>query len=119
MEQLVATLAWPGVIPIIALVAILVFRVQISVLIGRTKKIGKGWIETFENQPAQPTEEKKGVEEFFKTFDNPLLVEGEQLIIKDLKDRNIETPADREKTLVRALASTNLILHFERLHGLI
>jgi hypothetical protein len=85
MEQLVTTFAWPGVVLI---VGIFVFRAQISVPISRTKKIEKGWIETFENQPAQPTEEKKGVEEFFKTFDNLLLVEAEQLIIKGPKDRN-------------------------------
>jgi len=119
MEQLVAILAWPGVVLIIALVAILVFRGQLAALIGRTRKVWKGGLETFDAQPAQPTEEKKGVEEFFRSFDNPLLVEAEALIIKDLKDRKIEAPADREKALVRALAASNIIQHFERVHGAI
>ncbi|MBI3824420.1 MAG: hypothetical protein HY294_00305 [Candidatus Rokubacteria bacterium] len=78
----------------IALVAILVFRGPLATLIGRTRRVGKGGLETFDAQPAQPTEEKKGVEEFFRSFDNPLIVEAETLIVKDLKDRKIESAAD-------------------------
>jgi hypothetical protein len=111
--------AWPSVVLVIALTIIFLFRPQIAELITRTKKLGKGGIETFETQPSQPTEEKKGVEEFFRRFDSPLLLEAEQLILKDLKERKIETSGDREKTLVRLLASTNIILHFERVHGII
>src|SRR5207249_1268311 len=48
-----------------------------------------------------------------------LLVEAEQLILKDLKERKIESSGDREKALVRALASTNIVLHFERVYGLL
>lgn len=119
MEQFAAVLAWPVVVLIIVLVALILFRAQLGVLISRTKKIGKGGIETFEGQPPQPMEEKKGVEEFFRSFDSPLLVEAEQMILNDLKERKIEVPADREKTLVRALASTNIVLHFERVHGVL
>lgn len=119
MDTIVATLAWPVVILILGLVSIFTFRAQIGGLISRTKKLGKGGIEVFDSQPVQPTEEKKGVEEFLRTFDNPLLIEAEQLILKDLKDRKIDTPADREKALIRALAANNLVLHFERVHGLI
>jgi len=119
MEQFAAVLAWPVVVLIIVLVALILFRAQLGALISRTKKVGKGGIETFEGQPPQPTEEKKGVEEFFRSFDSPLLVEAEQLILNDLKERKIEVPADREKTLVRALASTNIVLHFERVHGVL
>jgi hypothetical protein len=117
MEEIVGVLAWPLVVLIIALVALLLFRPSIGALIARTKKVGRGGIETFENQPAQPTEEKRGVEEFFHSFDNPLLVEAEQLILKDLEERRIDGTSDREKALVRALASTNIVLHFERVHG--
>ena len=119
MEQIIAVLAWPVVALIVALVALLLFRPQVSALIGRTKKVGKGGIETFENQPAQPTDEKKSIDEFFRGFDSPLLVEAEQLILKDLKDRKIEGPGDRERALVRSLASTNIVLHFERVYGLL
>lgn len=119
MEQLIAILAWPGAVLIIALVALFTFRPQIAALIGRTKKVGKGGIETFEAQPAQPTDEKKGVEAFLKSFDNPLLLDAEALILKDLKERKIETPPDREKALLRSLASTNILFHFEHVYGVI
>jgi len=115
----VDALAWPGVFLILALVALFVFHREIKALIGRTKKVGRAGIETFESQPAQPTDEKKGVEEFFRTFDNPLVLEAEQLIQKDLKDRKIDQPSEREKTLIRALASTQIILHFERVYGIL
>lgn len=119
MEKLIAALAWPLVVLVIVLVAIFMFRGQIAALIGRTRKLGKGGLETFDAQPPQPTEEKKGVDEFLRSFDNPLLVDAEALILKDLRDRRIETPADREKALVRALAASNIIQHFERVHGAI
>jgi hypothetical protein len=119
VDSIVSVLAWPAVVLIIALVAIFAFRTEVGALIGRTRKVGKGGLETFESQPPQPTDEKKGVDEFFRTFDNPLLVQSEELILQDLKTRKIEAPVDREKALVRALASTNLILHFERVYGTI
>lgn len=117
MEQIAAVLAWPVVVLIVALVAIFLFRVEMRALIERTKKVGKGGIETFENQPAQPTGEKKAIDEFFREFDSPLLVEAEQLILTNLKDRKIEDAGDRGKALVRSLASTNILLHFERAYG--
>lgn len=119
MEQIVAILAWPAVVLIVALVAIFVFRTQLAALIGRTKRLGKGGLETFDVQPPQSTEEKKGVDEFFRTFDNPMVIEAEGLILKDLKDRKIEAVPDRERTLIRALAVSNIIQHFERVHGII
>jgi hypothetical protein len=48
-----------------------------------------------------------------------MLLEQEQLIVRDLKDRGIDAAADREKALVRALASTQLVLRFEVVYGLI
>jgi hypothetical protein len=47
IEQLVAILAWFGIEPLIALVGIFAFRAQIAALISRTRKLGKGGLETF------------------------------------------------------------------------
>ena len=52
MEQILAVLAWPVVVLVVALVALSLFRGPLGALIGRTKKVGKGGIETFESQPA-------------------------------------------------------------------
>lgn len=119
MDKLLAVLAWPAVVLLLGLTALLLFRSPIAALIGRTRKVGKTGLETFESQPTQPTAEKKGVDEYFKTFENPLLLEQEERIVKDLKERGIDVAADREKTLVRALASTQLVLGFELVYGLI
>ncbi len=119
MEKIVEILAWPAVALIIALVAILVFRSQLGALIQRTKRVGKTGLETYETQPSQPADEKKAIDDFFRTFDNPLLLEAEQHTLNDLKERKLESSSDREKALVRSLASVNIILHFERVHGAI
>jgi len=119
MEQIVGVIVWPIVVLVVAVVALFLFRAQIDAFIGRTRKVGKGGIETFESQPPQPTEGKKGVDEFFRSFDSPLLIEAEQLLLKDIEGRKIERGADREKALVRALASTNIVLHFERVYSLL
>ena len=110
-------LVWPATALIFGIIALLLFRAPIAALIARTKKVGKDGLEAYESLPAPPSEDKKGVEEFFKTFDSALLLEAEQIIHRDLKDRKIEAPADREKALVRALASANLLQHFERVYG--
>ena len=62
---------------------------------------------------------KKGIEKFLQTYDNPLLLEAEQLVLSDLSEKNIVSPADREKALVISLASANITLHFERIYSLI
>lgn len=90
MNSIISVLAWPAVVLIIALVAIFAFRVEVGALIGRTRKVGKGGLETFESQPPQPTDEKKGVEEFFRTFDNPFLVQAEEIILQDMKNRRLK-----------------------------
>jgi hypothetical protein len=103
----------------IAVIVIFAFKMQIAALIARTKRLGARGLETFETHPAQPREEKKGVEDFFRGFDNPLLLEAEELILQDLKQRHIETPEGRERALIRSLASTNIVLHFERVYNAI
>lgn len=109
--------AWPVAVLIIVLFTLVFFRKEISSLLNRTKEVGTGGLKAYDNPPPPAADEKKSVEEFFRSFENPLLLEAEELILKDLKDRKIENVQDREKTLVRALASTNLILHFEKIHG--
>jgi len=116
---IVSALVWPIVVLIIAIVVIILFRIEISRLIARTKSVGKGGLETFENQPTQPRDEKKGIEKFLQTYDNRLLLEAEELVLRDLSEKEIDLPADREKALIRSLASTSITLHFERIYSLI
>jgi hypothetical protein len=114
MDKFALSLDWPTAATIVAVVLAVIFRRELGQLISRTKKVGATGLETYDasTPPTQP--ERKGVEEFIRSFDNPLLVEAEAAIAKDLKDRNINSPADRERTLIRALASQNILGHFER-----
>jgi len=118
VDTILTLFAWPIALVVLGVVALLIFRRDIAALIGRTKKVSKEGLETYEHQPAPPSAEKKGAEEFFKSYDNPLLLEAEQIIEKDLRQRAIEG-ADREKTLIRALATANITQHFERLYNMI
>jgi hypothetical protein len=116
MAQVLGALAWPGVVLVLGLVFFVMFRVPIAGLLNRTRKLGRIiGLETFETQPAPPTE-KSGVEAYLRSFDNPILVMFEDAIRKDLRDRNIETALDREKALVRVLASTQIVLRFKTIH---
>lgn len=119
MDAWTSALNWPVAAIVIAIVAMVLFRSQLGALISRTKSVGKGGIETFDQRAPQLTNERKGLEEFMRSFDNPLLVEGEQRIVADLQARGIQGPEDREKALVRALAAANATLHFERAHAAI
>lgn len=119
MEKIVEVLAWPGVVALVAIVAMFVFRAPLTALLQRTKSVGKSGLETYEAQPSQPGDETKAIDEFFRTFDNPLILEAEDFIRNDLKQRKIESPQDREKVLIRFLASANMMLHFERVQSLI
>lgn len=114
MDAIIATLAWPVAFVIICIAGFLIFRAQVANLIARTRKVGKGGLETFEAQTPEK-ETSKGAEEFIRAFDNQLLVGIESSIQRDLETRKITTPADRERTLTRALAAAQIALHFERL----
>jgi len=49
------------------------------------------------------------------TYDNQLLREQEGAILQDLKTRGFADPAAAQKVLVRSLAGTQILLHFEKL----
>ena len=117
---------WPLTVLVIAVIFLILFKSQIKSLleclgnvITRTKKLGVGQygIEIQEKAAPQVAETRKGVDEFFRTFENPLIVEVEQNISKDLENRLINSPPDREKTLIRALASSIIISHFEEIRN--
>ena len=117
---MLTTLAWPGVALAISFGFMLIFRVSIKDVLGRTKKIGTGsiGIEAAEPPPQlpAPVQKKDGLAEFMSTFDNPLMRETEASIIADLRSRNLEE-LDRPavKVLIRALASTQIQVGFDRI----
>lgn len=113
-------ITWPSVVLSLGVLFIIVFRRPIADLLGRTRKVGKGGLETYDNaQLPAPTDTRTEVEKFLRTYDNPLLLEQEGSIRMDLKNRKLDAPADSQQVLIRALAGTQILLHFERVFSAI
>ena len=111
--------AWPAVVLILGGSFFLLFKTPIAGLLGRTKKVGKIGLETFEPPQLPAPEKPDALAEFMGTYDNPLLREQEASILAELKTRGLTSPDVAQKALVRSLAGTQILLHFERLQGLI
>ena len=108
--------AWPAVALLLGFGFLLVFRKSISSILDRTKKVGKGGLETFDSpQLPAPAEKPDPLAEFMGSYDNPLLREQEDAILMDLKARGFADPAAAQKALVRSLAGTQILLHFENI----
>ncbi len=117
MEKFI--ISWPLVCLILGIFALVLIRSELRDLIKRTKKVGKAGLETCEPQDAQITFDNKGIQDFFKEYESPLLLEAEAKILEELKVRNIESPTDREKALIRSLASMHLISFAEKVYSVI
>jgi hypothetical protein len=118
--------AWAAAFAI--LIAITLFRFPdewkailraVASILQKTKKVSITGIEAQENPPPPTPDERQAVETFFRSFDNPLVREQEDVIVEDLRKRRVEAPHDKERALLRSLALTQIILHFERVNNTI
>ena len=122
-----APFAWPIsvclLLLILGLVVLLQHRESIGRLIGRTTSIGKGGLTTAEVTALATQTDTKSVarpsaaEELLRSFDNQLLVEQEKLITDFLADKEIFDTAERERVLVRYLASSYIVTRFEAIYA--
>ena len=121
-----AAVAWPisvclGVL-IFAIFFCFRFRNEISRFIDRTKRVSKEGVET--DSLAVVTQEVKDitkpspVDELLRPFDNRLIVEQEGLIRSDLDNSQIRGQ-ERERVLLRYLASAYIVQRFENVYHLI
>jgi hypothetical protein len=110
----VSALAWPLCVCIAALIAVLIFRKEISRFIERTRTITKEGVTTEAPGSQEVTSAPKAssAEKLLKGFDNQLLVEQENLITNFLKEENVHG-AERERVLVRFLAAAYIVNRFE------
>jgi hypothetical protein len=108
--------AWPAAALLLGFGFLLIFRRPISSILDRTRKVGKGGLETFDSpQLPAPAQKPDPLAEFMGTYDNPLLREQEDAILMDLKERGFADTAAAQKVLVRSLAGTQILLHFENI----
>ena len=89
---LIASLSWPHVSLIFAVLFVIIFNKPIREFIGRIKSVGKEGLTT-ESAPKAQNEEKRkrAVEELMKIGDFPLMLEVEKLIQNDLEQRGLKT----------------------------
>jgi hypothetical protein len=112
--------SWPVVVLVLGLVGMFVFRTPLAQLIGRTEKIGKDLLLAGpQKQSTEPANESSTVEEFLRSYDNRLLLEQEQAIRADIERRGLRDAPDLEKLLIRSLAGTQILAHFERVYSTI
>jgi hypothetical protein len=123
-----SSFAWPLCICLTVLILglVILFRhhAAISRFIDRTKHIGKAGVTTSDatalatqTEVKDTFEKPSAADELLKSFDNQLLVEQENLIKNFLKDKNIQSSAERERVLTRYLASSYLVNRFEGIYS--
>ena len=105
--------AWPGVV--VVLVFGVMFRRQIRGLIDPTRQLSyKGW-ETYEPSQLTPPEDPTAeLEEFMASFSNPLFLDQQRIINADLEGRGLNDPGMARAALLRSLAGSYILRHFER-----
>lgn len=121
---MIAATAWAAAIAIIFVVAFFRFPDEwkailraLAGLLQKTKKFGLTGIEAQENPPPPNPDQRQAAEDFFRGFDNPLIREQEDRIRADLNARRLEAPNDRERALLKTLATTQILFTFEQIHG--
>lgn len=114
------TFAWPAAFLILGVVFMLIFRRDIKSLLSRTRKVGREGLETFDSPQLPASRERPDpLQEFLGSYDNPLLRENERHIEDELRQRNLTDPDAARTALLRSLAGTQILLHFERAQGVI
>jgi hypothetical protein len=119
--------AWPICVclTILILGLVILFRHHdaISRFIDRTKHIGKAGVTTSDStalaaqsEVKEPIGKPSAADGLLKTFDNQLLVEQEKLITDFLDDKNVLGNAERERVVIRYLASSYIVNRFEAVY---
>lgn len=116
MLSILSILVWPVVAVVVALVVIFQFKKPLERLVDRISKITPKGVEA--TAASQETAiEKKGAEELLAQIERtPLLAEREDIIRRELDFRRIDSPAERERVLLRHLAAAYLYSYFTNCH---
>jgi len=107
---------WAIVVLVLCLVFMFRFGRQIAALIDRTRKVGKGGLETYDiAQPQADTRNIDPIAAFNESFANPLLLKAEDAIRRDLEQRQLSCADDANPVLVRILAANQILNGFLRI----
>jgi hypothetical protein len=109
--------AWPLALVIIVIFFMILFRRQIGNLIPHIRKIGRNGLETHPPQLLQKeSEDRLPTKDFMREFDNAVWRAQEDLIKKDLEDKNLSIEG-KINYLTKKLAVTSLARSFEFIYS--
>lgn len=115
-----ALLNWPAVGLILGLVALFVFRTPLTRLLDRTRRIGRQGLDASDEPADSKLQIKPSAHDELRLFfDNALLVQREGQIQTELQRLNFKDATEREKFLIRLLASASIVQQFERIYSII
>jgi hypothetical protein len=107
-------LAWPGVVLVLGIICVLLFKRPIERFLDRAKSIGPAGLQAHD-ATVQVRQSTPHISDLLKQFDSPILVNLEANARKNLDDLNLSAD-DRERLLLRHLAQAWMIQAFERVY---
>lgn len=113
------TLIWAALILVLFVIFLAVFHKPIGRLIDRSSSFKFGKFSAAVSQQEAPDKLKPSAadELLSKTFDNKLLVDGEAHFRRVLEQSKVTDGVERERVLLRYLASVSIAFLFERLYA--
>ena len=112
-----------GLWPSVAVYAMYEFRTELGQSLGRINKLGPVGLDTLQPQSKEPLESERArhaAEEAMKGIsDNPVLIEIEDHIRKDLEQRELAGRVEAIPALVKSLAAAILSSEFEAIYSTI
>jgi hypothetical protein len=108
------SLAWPLAVVILGMYGIYVFRRPIEGLMDRTQQIKAAGVEALTSaQVSHQQTERVRIDEVLKAYDSPMLRIREDEIVQQLNALKLSGPQERERVLVRHLATLLIAMDFD------
>lgn len=119
MDQL-SWLAWPGVVLILGVAFLFLFRKPIASFLFRATEVSKSGIRAAAAQgQIAEVSSSTAAENLMRSFDSEALLTREEMILGLLRDRGVGGAPDQVKVLARHLAAFQLAYSYQRIDRLI
>lgn len=118
--DLLSQLGWPHITLMFGIIFIIVFKTPIANFLNRVDSVGKNGLTTNRSPEAQNEEPTKiALDELLAIGNSEVISEIESAIVAELIEKGLDVSGDTSKILVKHLATTQLALEYEQVHGLI
>lgn len=121
MIEILKVAAWPITVVACFVFACIYFRRQMAALLDRTTSVGKEGLKASPptGQITQEIDKVRQAHELVEALTSPVIREREEAIRKELKDKGLDDSSQAVDVLIRYLATTQLLITFERLYRII